>query len=96
MIRMETRFVSATWCKACAKIKEPFINHCKALGIEPEWIDYDSMTEEDQATIKSLPTMMVREAGKPWIYYIASEFESWKSTITSFSLASIMEKTTDF
>ncbi len=78
---MEIRFVSASWCKACVKIKEPFIAHCKAVGIEPMWLDYDTMSEEEQGTIKSLPTIMVREAEKPWKHYVASDFEDWKNAV---------------
>lgn len=83
---LETRFISAVWCKACVKIKEPFIAHCKAVGLEPTWLDYDTMNEEEQATIKSLPTIMVREAGKSWTHYIASEFEDWKTAVALTAL----------
>ena len=84
---MEVKFVSAIWCKACVKIKEPFVAHCKAVGIEPTWLDYDSMSEEEQASIKSLPTIMVRsDPGESWIHYVASEFETWKTMVAMKSL----------
>jgi hypothetical protein len=94
MVTMETRFVSASWCKACVRIKEPFIAHCKAVGLEPTWLDYDSMSEEEKDTIKSLPTIMVRVGAKPWTHYVASEFEYWKNDITSLSLQSMMKSET--
>ena len=83
---METRFVSATWCKACVKIKEPFIAHCKAVGIEPMWVDYDTMSEEEKDTIKSLPTIMVRGPNEPWKHYVAAEFEAWKTAVALTAL----------
>jgi hypothetical protein len=96
---MEIQFVSATWCKACVKIKEPFIAHCKAVGIEPTWLDYDTMSEEDKETIKSLPTIMVRMgSNEPWIHYAASDFEDWKNAvaITALKTVTALQTTSDF
>ena len=90
---IEIRFVSAPWCNACSKIKEPFISHCACLEIIPGFLDYDSLDEEFQASIKSLPTILVRkEGGQGWTYYTAVEFETWKMDTILLNL----KKTEDF
>ena len=76
---MEVQFVSASWCKACIKIKPDFIAHCKILGIEPTWVDYDGLEDGDfKESIKGLPTIMFRLGEAPWTHYVASQFEAWK------------------
>jgi thiol-disulfide isomerase/thioredoxin len=73
---MEVQFVSASWCKACIKIKPDFVAHCKIIDLEPKWIDYDEL--EDKESIKGLPTIMFRIGDAEWTHYVASQFEAWK------------------
>lgn len=89
---MEIQFVSAPWCKACSVIKPDFIAHCKLIGIEPMWINYDEMDEEFQGTIKALPTIKVR-TDTDWTYYTKDTFEAWKDIVMAYVLKT---KTDDF
>jgi len=90
---IEIKYVSATWCSACSRMKELFVNHCAYLEIIPGFLDYDSLDEEFQTSIKSLPTILVRkEGGQVWTYYTAVEFETWKTDTILLNL----KKTEDF
>ena len=83
---LEIQFVSASWCKACIKIKPDFITHCALLGVTPTWVDYDEIEEgEFKASIKGLPTIMVRTTSV-WKHYVASEFDAWKLESASLAL----------
>jgi len=83
---LEIQFISASWCKACIKIKPEFIAHCALLGVTPTWVDYDEIEEGTfKASIKGLPTIMVRTADV-WTHYVASQFESWKLESASLVL----------
>jgi thiol-disulfide isomerase/thioredoxin len=91
---LEIQFVSAPWCKSCDKIKPEFIAHCKIIGTEPIFINYDTMDEDFQATIKSLPTIKVRnDTDEEWTYFTALTFDAWKTFVINIALT---KKTDDF
>ena len=88
---MKIDFISAPWCKACEKIKPDFIEHCKNLGVEPTWINYDELDDSEfKDSIKGLPT--IRMFTGTWTTYVASQFEAWKSAAVS----AILSTATDF
>lgn len=88
---MEVQFVSASWCKACTKIKPDFIAHCKILDLEPTWVDYDELDEGVfKESIKGLPTILFRIGETPWTHYVASQFEAWKE-IAAASVSTPMD-----
>ena len=86
---LQVRYFSAAWCKRCVTLKPDFIEHCKILGVEPEWIDFDSLDDDSEMkrAIEALPTMMVRaEVTAPWEMYTASTFNDFKIRSSELSL----------
>jgi thiol-disulfide isomerase/thioredoxin len=60
---MELEYIGATWCKACTLVKP----RAKELAIKDKIsfieLDYDSLSEKEQATIVKLPTLRLKEKG---------------------------------
>ncbi len=58
------KYVGASWCKPCQTVKPEVIHLCKKFNIELNLIDYDEMEEEDQPSIKKLPSIFLYDEKK--------------------------------
>lgn len=86
---LEIQFITAPWCKRCQTIKADFIEHCRMLGVTPEWIDFDTLDDESELkkSVEALPTMKVRNDPKGgWEIFTAKTFPDWRERTTELSL----------
>ncbi len=79
----EVQIISAAWCKRCVTIKPEVQLLCSMNNIPCSVIDFDEDLDENdalKAEIKSLPTILYREAGADkWITYTANTLHVWKA-----------------
>jgi hypothetical protein len=60
---MELEYIGATWCKACTLVKPRAKEHTEKETISFIELDYDSLSEKEQATITKLPTLRLKNKG---------------------------------
>ena len=57
---MELHYIGATWCKACKEVKPRAKELAEKENISFIELDYDSLSEKEQATITKLPTLRLK------------------------------------
>jgi thiol-disulfide isomerase/thioredoxin len=62
---LSVSYVRAEWCKVCKVLLPEVEMMCKNFGVSLEVKDLEDMSEEEQATITSLPCITVLENGAP-------------------------------
>jgi len=60
---MELEYIGASWCKACKLVKPRAKELVEKKTISFIELDYDSLSEKEQATIAKLPTLRLKEKG---------------------------------
>jgi len=60
---MELEYIGATWCKACKEVKPRAKELAEKENISFIELDYDSLSEKEQATITKLPTLRLKTKG---------------------------------
>jgi thiol-disulfide isomerase/thioredoxin len=60
---MELEYIGATWCKACTLVKPHAKDLAEKANLSFIELDYDSLSEKEQATITKLPTLRIKEKG---------------------------------
>ena len=61
---MELEYIGATWCKACKEVKPRTKELAEKEKISFIELDYDSLSEKEQATITKLPTLRLKNEGR--------------------------------
>jgi hypothetical protein len=60
---MELEYIGASWCKACTLVKPRAKELTEKENISFIELDYDSLSEKEQATITKLPTLRLKTKG---------------------------------
>jgi thiol-disulfide isomerase/thioredoxin len=58
---MELQYIGAKWCKACHAVKPKVTELSEQSKLPLQELDYDALTEKEQATIGKLPTIRILE-----------------------------------
>jgi thiol-disulfide isomerase/thioredoxin len=61
--KMELHYIGATWCKACTLVKPRAKNLAENEKISFIELDFDSLSETEQASITKLPTLRLKNKG---------------------------------
>ena len=92
---MEVQLISAPWCKRCQVVKPDVTAHCTMNGLTLTIVDYEEMSDEEKATIKSLPTIRMRSGPlDTWSVYVTDTLESFKTDLAQASMGQVQD--TDF
>jgi hypothetical protein len=92
---MEVQLISASWCKRCHVVKPDVAAHCTMNGLVLTIVDYEEMSDEEKATIKSLPTIRMRPGPlATWTIYVTDTLDSFKADLAQASMK--QTQNTDF
>jgi hypothetical protein len=84
---IEVEVFSAAWCKRCQTVKPEVEAVCRVAGANYAVVDYDELDENENAFIKSLPTIRMRaDATAGWLIFTAATLEDFKKELTKLAL----------
>jgi thiol-disulfide isomerase/thioredoxin len=87
---MLVQVISAKWCGRCQTIKPEVEALCKLNGAEFEVVAFEGLNPEEEATIKSLPTIRTRDSDKEdWKLYTANTLDQLKQDLATHSLKNV-------
>ena len=62
---MEVEYIGAAWCSTCKTIKPAIMELCKKFNVPLKVLDLDEdLDDEQQSTIKKVPTIRIYNQGK--------------------------------
>ena len=73
--------ISASWCKACIRVKPEITATCRATGASLTITDYDEMDEGQQASIKHLPLIRLTKTDGTVSEYQVDTLNEWKEAM---------------
>jgi len=87
---MLVQVISAKWCGRCQTIKPEIEILCKLNGADLEIVAFEELDPEEEAEIKSLPTIRTRDSDKdPWKIYTVKTFDQLKQDLAAHSLKNV-------
>lgn len=80
------QIISAPWCKRCQTVKPEVARYCALTGATLIVVEYEEMEAVDKDTVKSLPTIRMKNDADPsWTVYTADTLEAWKTDIVKMA-----------
>ena len=87
---MLVQVISAKWCGRCQTIKPEVEAICKLNGSILEIVAFEDLEPEEEAKIKSLPTIRTRDSDKDvWKIYTANTLNQLRQDLAAHSLKNV-------